>query len=820
MPLPSRLPSKNATHKVGEYNLQNKFAGYNARKDRTTLDANIMVAPSKNVLVGTSGRLKNVPGYVLDGSTSTQIDSGILSNYDFNPSYGPVRNLRAGFLTSNGDDGRLQYRYKDTNDVINWIDLKTGMSSIRLSFAEFYDTTEIKKQLLWVDGSNNVFEWNGAVTTFASASNSTGYISLLNATPTNGGTGYKVGDVVTITGGTATAVVSSVSGANSGAIVNFTISTPGTSYSVGDILNISGGTAGQIKVTAVNSSGGIISASVYTGGSGYSNYYKSCSGGTGFNAEILISEIGGQAVTGVLLKTTDSGYTTGSGKATTGGTGTGLTLDITTVSSNSVTKQGTNTWIQDGFNTSSNLKVTINNVDYTYTAIIGNKMVGINVDPTVPGFTAGQVIHQTPAIFPLANMTNPDTNFPTFGPTVIGCGRKNQLYIGSSNSNILYISKQNNFTDYSYSSPARKIGEGAFIVLNDPPTKFIPQEVHANDTAYDMYISEGRDQWAVVRSTLSSDNQYELLEHIVLKVSQLQGCQSERFACKMKNHIMFLGYDAVAGFMGYMSYEYVPVITDFSYPIINDMKSYDFTDGSFFYYQNYAYLAVPREGLIRIYNMTDQSEEQYSNYNPVEQLNNQQPFFWEAPIHYPISGFYVTEDGTLCGHGYYTSESYVLFTGGSFNGMDIAANATFAYNDYGDRTQSKGSNEVWVEGYIKQNTNLDVTITGDLDAFAISQTKTINGNNPKYVGFGSGGGALGKNKLGSNPLGGTQTVIQNVNTDSSLPAWFHVSKTYLQTPFYLEQISFDTNGVDLQWELLDFGTNATFTTEGNNAITE
>lgn len=211
--------------------------------------------------------------------------------------------------------------------------------------------------------------------------------------------------------------------------------------------------------------------------------------------------------------------------------------------------------------------------------------------------------------------------------------------------------------------------------------------------------------------------------------------------------------------------------------------------------------------------MTDQTREQDSQYKAIEDITSQ-PWFWEAPIAYPLSGFYVTQEGTLHGHGYTTSESYTLFTGGSFNGQDIDANATFAFDAFGDRTQSKGSNEIWIEGYIKQNTKLNAAVAGDLDACQTSQTVIVDGSDTKIVCFGSGGHSLGSNALGSLPLGGYTTTL------SDLPAWFHVAKTYPQVPFYLQQISFGTKGIDLQWELITFGTNSTMTVEGNNAITE
>ncbi len=282
----------------------------------------------------------------------------------------------------------------------------------------------------------------------------------------------------------------------------------------------------------------------------------------------------------------------------------------------------------------------------------------------------------------------------------------------------------------------------------------------------------------------------------------------------MKNQIIFVGNDNVVNAMGYYSYQFVPVMQDLSYPIIDDMNSYDMTDGSIFYHKNFMYVTVPTAGLIRIFNMTDQrGQNQPSQYNPSEQLDTKQPFYWEAPIGYPISGFYVV-DGELYGHGYNTSESYKLFTGGSFNGQEIDANATLAYNSEGDRTQSKGSNEIYVEGYIKQNTVLMGSVNEDLDAFETSQTFTIDGNDNSIVAYGGGGNSLGDTPLGTQTLGGSQSI------SSSLPAWFHVVKTYPQNSYYLEGITFNTKGIDLQWELLCFGTNATFTNEGNNFITQ
>lgn len=639
---------KQADSKEGQYGLKTKFPGYNSRQDKTTLDPSFMIPPSQNVLIGTSGRVGLVKGYTLDGAGSAVIDSGILSNYDFTDFVGNVRNMRAGFMTSAANDGKLQYRYVDLSGNVSWINLMTSLTSIRLCFCDYWDNTALIKYTLWVDGSNNVYSWNGAVGTVASAT------------------------------------------------------------------------------------------------------------------------------------------------------------------SNTVTLQGTQTWQQLGYTATGS--ITIGGVTATYSGgSTSGALTGVSVDFSAT--PVGAEVHQTPVVTALSSMT---AILSTFSPTVIGCGRANQVYLGSNRSNNLYISKVNNYKDYSFTSPTRIVGEGDLIPLDAFPVKFIAQEVYevgASSNSYDMYVAEYPNTWGVIRSTLSSDNTAETLQHIRLKVAPLQSPQSERLATKMKNHIMFVGNDNVANFFGYISYQFIPAIEDFSYPIIDDMNSYDFTDGSIFYYKNYVYIAVPKESLIRVYNMTDQTQQQYGGYKSIEDVSGQ-PFFWEAPITYPISGFYVTEDGLLGGHSYTTSESYMLFNGGSFNGQEIDASAIFALDDKGDRTQSKASDECWIEGYISQNTLLNTTIYGDLDSFQSQQTVVVNGSDPVIVAFGGGAHSLGKNPYGSQPLGGSQT------TTDTLPAWFHVSKTYVQVPSYLEGIGVESKGVDLQWELIAIGTNSRFTPEGNNAITQ
>jgi hypothetical protein len=103
------------------------------------------------------------------------------------------------------------------------------------------------------------------------------------------GSGYTTRDVVTITGGTATATivpdrfgfwhntgaggtVTALDTGGDGILVDpVSIGAAGTGYHVGDILSITGGggTGATVSIDSVNATGGILTASIVDGGTGY-----------------------------------------------------------------------------------------------------------------------------------------------------------------------------------------------------------------------------------------------------------------------------------------------------------------------------------------------------------------------------------------------------------------------------------------------------------------------------------------------------------------------------------------------------------------------
>jgi hypothetical protein len=229
-------------------------------------------------------------------------------------------------------------------------------------------------------------------------------------------------------------------------------------------------------------------------------------------------------------------------------------------------------------------------------------------------------------------------------------------------------------------------------------------------------------------------------------------------------------------------------MTDLSMSIVNEFSNYDFTDGSIFYYQKFVYIAVPKSGVVLMYNMT----------NPQRQ-------YWEAPQSIPVASFSVI-NGALYGHGYLKSETYQLFTGFNDLGAAIPATARFSYNSYGARANKKGYTEMFVEGYISGNTTLSLGITYELDGCATSNSFTLNGSNSQFVCVGSPlDNDLGKYPLGESPIG------TNPTAPSTLPPHFTWIKTFNNLYFIQDQITFTSNGIDQRWELLCFGPSLMYT---------
>lgn len=450
----------------------------------------------------------------------------------------------------------------------------------------------------------------------------------------------------------------------------------------------------------------------------------------------------------------------------------GITTLLSTTA-NTITKTGIEFWAEEGFYTTGTRKVTINGTEYTYTGgEATTTLTGVTPDPSAEPINS--VIFQTVK----TTLNSAMTDMPLEHNDIIS-NLQNQIYVGSLTDNTMYISKVNDYTNYSFSSP-RLVGEGALATLDAALVGFIPQENA-------MYITAGRDYWYETVLTLSADLSGEAFEVDRLKTVALEASQSQSLITKIKDNVAFVSNEPIVKSLGRVDNVVItPQMTDLSYSIVDDMNEYDFTDGNAFYFRNYLYISVPKSSVVLIFNMTDPSNH-----------------YWEAPQILPIGRFAII-DGELYGHGYNVAETYKLFTGYNDNGKSMDMKMVFSFQNEGIRSTFKSMNAFYVEGYITSNTELTLGIQYDIDGCATSTSFTLKGNNSQFVCTPGDSTSLGKSSLGKQGLG----TNFSVSSSSGLPPKFRWIKTFNRVDYFERQVSFETIGIDQRVELLAFGGNA------------
>lgn len=546
--------------------------------------------------------------------------------------------------------------------------------------------------------------------------------------------------------------VASVTASTAGVIsaMNQAPAAGGQFYKLGDLLFLQGGVGGQAVVTGVTSGG---------------------------------------VVTSALLQIPGSGYTNTTFSTTTNGLGAGCTLTVTTnVTGATLVLSGTNTTDQLGFYSasanSSKFNILVDGVVYNYTGAYGNTFYGVSPSPIGAGITAGDAVIQVPATVSATSVTGLPTNFSFDLISTLA----NQIWYGSLLSTNIYISKTNNYLDTTFSSP-RLPAEGALVTLDAPTIGFSPQ-------ASNMYISAGRDQWWISETnqqTVSVQSGAstipiltESLYAVRLKTARNQGSQNQALIARYKNSIVYVSNEQIVNALGLVKDIYSdPQVTNMSDPIKYDVDAYDFTGGSTAYDNYYIYVAIPKMGIVRMYNVQKQ--------------------YWEAPQTLPLSRFYHTTSiigNSIYGHSSLTNESYQLFTGYNDNGNPINAVFALPYVSVvgGSPFEKKSFNKIFTEGYISGNTTLMLTINYDFGGFSGTYTTLIAGNNAKIIFNKITDGSIGRNSLGTEPIGS----ILNIAPLSANPK-FRVINTMPRVDNYEYQIVYSTDDVDYQWAILRTG---------------
>lgn len=441
-----------------------------------------------------------------------------------------------------------------------------------------------------------------------------------------------------------------------------------------------------------------------------------------------------------------------------------------------LTKEGTNTWAQDRFLVAGTRSVKIGSTTYTYTGGEGTTtLTGVSPDPTLGGHTAGDRVYQTirtTATTPGAAVSN----------DIIAVAR-NQVYIADFSLRDVYVSKNSDYTLYTFSTP-RLPGEGALLTLDSPPIGFAIQEE-------DVYISSNDSDWYKTSFTLSSDLTKEKLDIKKLKTGTGQGAYSQGSIAQAKNNVIYFSNEKVIDSLGRVENIDTPQSLPLSDSIKLELLSYDLTVApDSIYFRNQTWFTFPSVGKQLIYDHARG--------------------YWMPPQTFPIRKFAII-DGNLCGHSNATPETYQLLNGTNDNTFAINAIAAFPYRNYGKRAIFKDFDEWYTEGYIRSNTTLTLTLNYEYGGSRGIIEKDIEGDDDTIL-FGSSiDNSLGKNHLGSLPIGTT--------TDAEdLLVKFRTNALLRRKTFFEIQPVYSSNEIDYQWELLATGPNIAASTVANTAI--
>lgn len=754
-----------------EFTLQDIFKlGYRNKEDISNQPPYVLSVGSQNVLTNAAEQIVVRNGYQYDGPVGNQNTYGIDSGYDFNTHVNGVQNVRKW-----GTNLEMRYVNPSTK-VVSWINILNSLLATNVcNFTDFWEVSNTKNVCLFVNGTLSVYRWTGAIGSFASSTSNTitlqgskslpnlnfdtsgsvlidgvtyvytsaGFIAAIPYTesPTNNKipvTQTQWTSQLFTTGSAATQITSVALTTNQNIIETLSVN-----Y-LGSIYTDNAGVPGTLVASTIGSVPGVSSS-----GNFIVNFTFNASINPSTNYHFVVSLLAGVGTLSVY-----TGVSSGVG---------------TNISVNS----GVSWSSQNGF-----LNMVVNENDSNLQTFNG-------VSPSPSGITVGDAVIQAPTVGTTAVTDAPLSTFDLIGTL------RNQIYYGSFSNQTVYITKVNSYTDASFSTP-RVVGEGASVTLDAPPVAFIPQ-VQA------MYMSAGLSYWYGTKFTLSSDLANESFEINAIKTSANQGAFSQSYVANIKNSISFISNEVLFNSFGPVKDILTdPQMENMSDPIKYDVDAYTFGGGSVHYFNYFIYFSVPKNNVVRVYNVDKK--------------------YWEAPQTMPVGIFYEV-NGALYGHDATTNASYQLFVPNTYNdvGGPINAIAAFPYvsSEGAQANQKKFFNKFYTEGYIAGNTTLTLEINYDFGAFSGTYSTGISGANKAIVFNKITDGSLGKNTLGSQPIG----TILNLPQLSPIPK-FRVINTFAPVNNFEYQVVYSSYDVDQNWALLRFGPGIAPSRDIGNEIVE
>jgi hypothetical protein len=461
-------------------------------------------------------------------------------------------------------------------------------------------------------------------------------------------------------------------------------------------------------------------------------------------------------------------------------------------SANSVKKSGTTTFGQNRFYTTRNKTFVCvrTGTEYTYTGGESTTTLTGIVDTT--GLQVGDILIQKIVTRPNAPSAS------RINDTILIY--QNQLCLGSFSDNVVYISKNTSFYDFTYSSP-RVSGEGGLLTLDGPSSGLGILSGALISFAGPTSIFKSTYQQITVGSTLA-----ETISTVKIKNASGQGSISPDCVVPIGDQLAYLSNEPALRFLTQPLLSANPTTDTVSNPIKPDFDAEDWTGAEGFWAKNEFFITAPVTSHTYIYEFTEDADGKKRKY-------------WQPPQVMPVQS-YVTIGGILYGHSNSVPETYRVFDitqgysdiNSSDEKLPINARARFAYRNYKRRQALKNFDEFYVEGEITPQTNdLILTLNYGWEGDTQAIDKTINGTDQDILQELVSSVSLGQDSLATEPIAG------NVNAPADAQR-FSVDFEIAREDFDQLGVEFSSNNTDRYWSIIASGPNVIISTRKSIGI--
>ena len=441
--------------------------------------------------------------------------------------------------------------------------------------------------------------------------------------------------------------------------------------------------------------------------------------------------------------------------------------------------------------------VIINGNTYTYTGISGSTLTGAS---DASAEAANSVVYSK-IILRVGFTSGPGSTYTCDFIRVVS----NQLYLGSYSSQLVYMSKNTSYYDFSFSTP-RLTGEGDTLLMDS-----IAKGIGVSDNA--AHIFYGSSHLAkitfsqiAIGSTLS-----EQVEIAKVALGNNVAAMAHEFIDSLSDNIIYLDQANQVRSFGNFRNVFVTKAVLLSQAVQDELAHEDFTLGQL------RVITDRRGDMVYLTSLTSGKTYIYTERNLLDSMGNiTSTRQWQPPQVWGITGVDSIAGSTI-GFSNANPQFYYLWDTGQYyddspsGQLPYRSVALMSYQNGGRRQGKIHFDKIYWEGYMTSNSNVYGAAYIDYQGSTTILNPVINANDSQLISgkqlfSGIVPPSLGDASLGDNPLGDGINALQS--DDFLVPKFRVITGVQLKECFEYALMIYSENA-GARWELLALGTNAT-----------